>query len=263
MNVKKSFHQIVMSLALCGAIIISAPIAQANQIPSKLATDSRMRIIPYDENNVVTVVGNKMVLTEIDFSPTEVINGVEFGNSLAWETIINKPHPNMLFFKPRISVPIDTNLTVITTKHTYHFRVMANQVNSKASPTYSIRFTYPQEEMELALADAMKQEQKENAMASPHPTDPFDWNWNYAYSACCSRDNVPIKAFDDGEFTYFQFSPHAEIPSIFVVDGQGHESLAATTMKGPYVVVQTVARQFTFRNGKDSASCIFNEHYSA
>lgn len=262
MNIKKSFHQTVMSLALCGAIIMSAPMAQANQIPHKLATDARMRIVPYDTNNVVTMVGSQLVMTGIEFSPSETINGVEFGDAVAWTSIVNKTHTNMLFIKPVLRQPLDTNLTVITNKYTYHFRLLANQPNSKASPTYSVRFTYPQEEAEQAIAAAMKQEQNENAMASP-PTDPFSWNWNYAYSACCSRDNVPIKAFDDGEFTYFEFSPHAEIPSIFVVDGQGHESLAATTMKGPYVVVQTVARQFTFRNGKDSASCIFNEHYSA
>lgn len=268
MKLKKSFHRTLVSLTLCSAMVLSmsAPMAYANQVPRALATDSRLRVVPYDANNVVTMVGTPLMMTSLEFGPMEVVDGVEFGDSVSWKHVVNKVHPNILFIKPVLRQSSDTNLTVITNKYTYHFRLLANKKTDKpekASPIYNIRFVYPEEEAEKSLADAMKQERRENALVADHNTDPFSWNWNYAYSACCSKDNVPIKAFDDGEFTYFQFSPHAELPSIFVVDGQGHESLAATTMKGPYVVVQLTARQFTFRNGKDSVSCIFNENYQA
>jgi type IV secretion system protein VirB9 len=50
------------------------------------------------------------------------------------------------------------------------------------------------------------------------------------------------------------------MPAIFVVDKQGKESLANSRMRGQYVVIERLARQFSLRNGK-TVSCVFNDHF--
>lgn len=253
-----------LSVLLMGCALSSF----ANQMPRALGTDSRMRVVPYDSNNVITVVGNQLITTSLEFGKEEVVQGVEGGDSVAWLVTVNKAHPNIVFIKPTMDQS-DTNLTVLTDKYTYHFRLLMPPKNStsdipSAQPTYNIRFTYPQEEQEEALAHAAKLDREKNALVANNGTNPMDWNWNYTYSARCSRDNVPVRAFDDGRFTYFQFAPHASIPAIFLVDAQGHESLANFSMKGAYVVIQKTSRQFSLRsNGKENVSCVFNENYQA
>lgn len=233
-------------------------------MPRALGTDSRMRVVAYDPNNVVTVIGNQLITTSLEFGMGESVQGVEGGDSVAWLVTVNKAHPNIVFIKPTMDKS-DTNLTVLTDKYAYHFRlIMPSKTKSSTnlSPTYNIRFTYPQEEQLTALAKSAKLAREKDALVADNETNPMDWNWSYTYSERCSRENVPIRAFDDGRFTYFQFSPHANIPAIFLVDADGNESLANFTMKGPYVVIQKTARQFSMRsNGKNDVSCIFNENY--
>ncbi len=246
--------------------ICCVPTSFANQMPRALGTDARMRVVPYDPNNVVTVVGNQLITTSLEFGAGEQVQGVEGGDSVAWLVTVNKAHPNIVFIKPTMDES-DTNMTVLTDKYAYHFRLVMPSKKAdapKMTPTYNIRFSYPQEEQADALARAAKVDREKNALVADNDTSPMDWNWQYSYSAKCSRDNVPVRAFDDGRFTYFEFAPHASIPAIFLVDQEGRESLANFTMKGPYLVIQKTARQFSLRsNGANNVSCVFNDHYEA
>lgn len=250
-------------LLLAATLLLSSQLCFANLNPKALSTDSRMRVVPFNTNDVVTVVGSPLVTTSLEFGTDESVDSVQGGDAAAWEVYVNKAHPNIVFVKPTMNES-DTNLTVLTNQHTYHFRLL--MATTKADkpllePTYNIRFTYPLEEREAAMSLASIKEREKNAVVADNETSPFEWNWDYSFSCQCSQDNVPIRAFDDGTFTYFQFSDHADIPAIFLVDEKGNESLANWHMKGPYVVIQKTARQFTMRNG-EAASCIFNDHYS-
>ena len=72
----------IMGLILC--IGLSASTVFADQKPKSLSTDSRMRVVSYDPNNVVTIVGSQLVQTSIQFADDETIIGVEGGDSAAW-----------------------------------------------------------------------------------------------------------------------------------------------------------------------------------
>lgn len=185
---------------------------------------------------------------------------------MAWLVTVNQSHPNIVFIKPTMDHS-DTNMTVLTDRYAYHFRLVmpSKKLDApKLAPTYNIKFTYPMEEQANALARSATRDREKNALVADNGTNPTEWNWHYSYSARCSRDNVPIRAFDDGTFTYFEFAPHATIPAIFLVDQEGHESLANFTMKGAYLVIQKTSRQFSLRSdGDKNASCVFNDHYQA
>lgn len=253
----------IISIMGMGLLLWSS-MGWANQMPRALSTDTRMRVVPYNANDVVTVVGSPLVTTSIEFGSDESVDSVQGGDQAAWEVYVNKAHPNVVFIKPTMNES-DSNMTVLTNEYVYHFRLLMatpGEHQKPLIPTYNIRFTYP-EKMRLELAAKAKQvAQEKNALVADNQSSPLDWNWDYSFSCQCSQDNVPIRAFDDGKFTYFQFAPHADIPAIFLVDGQGNESLTNWHMKGQYVVIERTGRQFTLRNG-DSASCVFNEHYSA
>ena len=253
--------------ALMGAtLMLSVSSATlANQVPRALSTDSRLRVVPYSQNNVVTLYCQLMIMTSIQLGKDEVIQGVKVGESIAWEATTNKAHPNMLFIKPTMEGG-DTNMTLLTNLHVYNFRLLAlnpkSNVYSKIAPTYNLRFSYPEDEALAAAEKAANLETERNAVVANNEASPLDWNWGYSFSCHCQTDLVPIRAFDDGKFTYFQFAPHSQIPAIFIVDGQGHESLANWNMKGEYVVIQKTARQFSMRSG-DVVSCVFNDKYKS
>ena len=95
-------------IAACITLCLSSLTVFADQIPKPLSTDARMRVLSYDPNNVVTVVGSQLVQTSIQFGEDETIVGVEGGDAAAWTIDINKIKPNILFVKPTIEGS-DTN----------------------------------------------------------------------------------------------------------------------------------------------------------
>jgi type IV secretion system protein VirB9 len=83
--------------------------------------------------------------------------------------------------------------------------------------------------------------------------------YNFSYQLSGSEIIAPIKVFDDGEFTYFEFrDKNAEVPAFFLVDSEGKEGLINYRVVDKYIVVERVASRFTLRNGADVV-CIFND----
>lgn len=259
---KQKIAHVMMGAAL---LLSVSGVSIANQVPRSLSSDSRLRVVPYSQNNVVTLYCKEMIMTSIQFGEDEVIQGVKVGDSIAWEATTNKAHLNMLFIKPTMA-DADTNMTVLTNLHVYNFRLVvpSNDVapELKISPTYNLRFTYPEVEAQAAALKAANLATERNAVVANNEVSPLDWNWAYSFSCHCQTDLVPTRAFDDGKFTYFQFAPNTPIPAIFLVDGQGHEQLANWHMKGEYVVIQKLSKQFSMRSG-DVVSCVFNDKYPA
>ncbi len=250
----------IFMLSCClGTSLMLPLLSTATQTPQPLTTDHRLRIVAYDPNNVVTLHGNQLVQTSLQFSNAETIVGVESGDAVAWAISINPNKPNLLFLKPTTEIS-DTNLSVITDKNIYHFQLTTASKHPK-DITYNVRFTYPLEEKKQLLAQYQETQRQKNALVTTVPTDPLHWNWNYSFSKRCSPALVPQHVFDDGKFTYFQFRPQQDIPAIFVVDSQGKESLANWRVQNHYVVVERTASQFSLRNGH-LISCVLNDQNS-
>jgi type IV secretion system protein VirB9 len=80
-------------------------------------------------------------------------------------------------------------------------------------------------------------------------------NINLDYSFAGSAELRPIKVFDDGNKTFFQFAK--KTPAIFGVNSDYTETLKNFRKEGEYVVVDGVSSQFTLRDG-NVHTCIFN-----
>ncbi len=72
---------------------------------------------------------------------------------------------------------------------------------------------------------------------------------NFHYIAQGDRSLTPLEVFDNGVSTVFRFPGNVRIPSIYVINPDGKEATANYSVKGDYVEVPAVAREWRLRDG--------------
>jgi len=247
------FKKLILSTALISCLYISP--AMAGKDPRPTSADSRVKVVTYHENDVYQIRGHYGYSTVIEFSEKERIQTISLGDTEAWQ-VMKPGQPNIMFIKP-LEEDAETNMTVITDKRIYTFEVSANHAYSQRSfeLTFRLKFHYADEATkDLAFIGSVSQ-------AHFNPLDNVgasDLNFDYSYAG--SKRLRPIRAFDDGVFTYFQFEDFDVLPAVFGVDENGNERLVNFNLQGQYLVVSGVGAQFTLRDG-DTVTCIWNDAY--
>ena len=228
----------------------------ASIAPQPFPGDSRITRIAYQDNNVIPIKGQTFTSTQIVFGIHEHILDVEGGDRDGWIVTYQKSLRNMLFIKPTI-LGSDSNITVVTTRHTYYFHVTSNKrLNTQDKRTYAIKFFYPEDER-LQLKATLAAQKRHRAATLNTSKHPKKYNWNYSFNG--ARDIMPAHVFDDGVFTYFEMRPNQPLPAIFIVDNQhGEEAVVNLRRQGSFLVVQRTAPQFTLRMGKNQVASVFN-----
>ncbi len=210
------------------------------------AVDHRLRVVPYDPDQVVPIraaLGYQMM---IEFDPAERIENVAVGDSLGWQVVPSR-RANLLFLKPMDHAPV-TNMTVVTNMRRYAFELSVRPGPVRAGDPeliYSLRFEYP---APAAVA----------AAEPPPPAPPQDVNHAYSYEG--SAENLPMRLFDDGQATYFRFPEGASFPAIFAVEADKSESVVNFHLRDGYLVVERLAPGFVLRRGKVETR-IFNDGF--
>lgn len=242
----KSFFLILFTLMLFTGN------AYALQESRPLPGDSRLRVITYSPNGIHKYTGFYDYQASIVFEEGEEIKTISMGDTSSWQIV---PSGNRMFIKPIADDPnnAETNMLLITNKRTYHFVLEAAEVGPEGindpDLVFETQFVYPDNNMEAV--------QKFGKRKGPDLSEPEKYNFNYTLSG--SELIAPMRVFDDGEFTYFQFSDqNAEVPAFFLVDSEGRESLINYRVLDNYIVLERVASQLTLRHGPDIA-CVFNE----
>lgn len=241
--------EIVMTLMM----LMPLSIAFAEQQPAGHPHDGRVKIVNFDENNVVAFKGTPLTSTQLLFGLDEVVLNIDSGDKMVWSVKTNARTPNMVFLKPT-KFGLNTNITVVTNKHNYYFHATSSSESTSArDQTYTIKFRYPEEER--ARLHAINEEKRQQA-ALNHFKAPEVRNSDYRFSG--NKQIMPAHVFDDGTFTYFELRKNQPAPAIFAIDNkQGKESIVNTRREGNYLVVQRLAPQFTLRNG-DIVASVFN-----
>lgn len=228
----------------------------ANEVPRGLATDKRVKVVAFDPDNIVTIEGSHLVSTAVYFDKNERILHVDVGDPIAWKISLTPDAPEALFLCPQLPQS-DTNMTVITDKHIYQFRLLTNpnEMPSSNNVTYALEFKYPDEEK----ADLQQQVLGlQKTFMGNVGSDPVEWNYGYSFYG--AKDIAPIQAVDNGTFTIFKFAKNSPIPAIFAVDRHRNESLLNFRVQGDYVFVQGIRHQYTLRNGED-VTTVYNDNY--
>lgn len=224
--------------------------AHATREAHPIQIDHRVRVVIYQPDQVYKYMGHYRYETVIEFGIDEEIQTIAMGDSTAW---MMNPSGHRLFLKP-LEQDATTNMTLITNKHTYLFELHAQETDDIADKNmmFVMRFIYPDSGSGQSVSQYL-----DSVPAPDLDNDPDKYNFNYTISG---EDEVaPIRIFDDGEFTYFQFrDKNAEIPAFFIVDREGNEELVNYRTRGDYIVLERVASRLTLRHGNDIV-CVFNE----
>ena len=223
-----------------------------------LAQDPRLVERLYDPDEVVVIQGKTKVQATIEFGEGESIENVAVGDSNAWQVTPNQ-RANLLFVKP-LADNAQTNMTVVTNRHTYLFDLVASP---RAKPLYMMRFTYPgpsPEEVEAQLAQ--EQAEAANAVELAAATDPLavidPALLNFKWEAEGERQLQPDEVYDDGRSTYLRWAEDRPIPAILIENYEGDEGPVNSTTRGDTIVVDGVPAQIILRSGREKATLVNN-----
>ena len=168
----------------------------------------------------------------------------DFGLRLPGEVTPNH-RASLLFVKPLVRLS-RTNMTVITDKRTYMFDLVTGR--REGAPIYSLRFTYPAEQVPAAeLAAAPTPTPPTPAPASPVQLD-FSWKTKGA------AEVLPGRIFNDGQSLYLSWSHDALLPAISTVASDGREASLNYRLSGDYIVVTPVPDNVMLRYGNKVAA---------
>lgn len=222
-----------------------------------LASDPRIQTRIFDETQVVPVMGRVNVQSTIKFAPDEAIENVAIGDSASWQVTPNRAQ-SMLFVKP-LAPAARTNLTVVTTRRTYLFDLIAN---GRAAPLYVLQFRYPdieRAEEEARLAAALEAEREaanpfemEAATDRLAVVDPARLNFEWAGAGQSAL--LPTRTYDDGDAVFLTWPAGRAVPAILTLNEEGEEGPVNYTVRGDVVVVEGVPAQIVLRSGKDVAT---------
>lgn len=256
MSRRPLFLSAALALAItCGVSYPTVP-AWALDVPAPSSADSRVRSVRYNAWDVVRVVGTIRTSVQIVFAQSEEIIDVASGDTIAWEI---KPRGNILYLKPREENP-PTNLQVATmradgTTRTYSFELIVRngQISNNSKDVYfQIRFAYPNDEANAARAAAAAQKQRaqeEAAKARLSNSVATTGIKNWKFLAAGATALQPSEVYDNGEMTVLTFDRQTRLPAVYLVDGNGEERLANTTVRRGQIIVHDVATELRLRLG--------------
>jgi len=237
----------VRSACCCALLtLLLAPCGVAGTLPERGAVDSRIRVAPYAQDEVYRLRGFVGYQIDLEFEAGESFVGLGAGDL---ESLTFAAQANHLFLKPR-AAGVDTNLTVLTNRRTYHFDYSARARRPDPSLediVYVLRFTYPPLPASVKESDAALARALESAGAPR--------NLDYWY--CGSPELKPMAATDDGLQTRLRFGSLQELPAIFLRNDDGSESLVNFTVDGADLIVHRVSRRLIVRRG-GLRGCIVN-----
>jgi type IV secretion system protein VirB9 len=243
-------------LSACLFSVLAVPKVHAELTPARGLVDPRVRVVPYDAEQVIRLHGYVGYQIHFQFADGESFVNLAAGDNKALDVGYEANH---LVLKP-LAEKVATNITVITTRRVYQFDYSASAERpdpGREDVIYSLRFIYPQEEARKA-AEALEQQRANLKLASaaegPHRARNSD------YWGCGATAIRPQSAYDDGVQTRLRFPAHAEFPTMYVKNDDDSESLVNFTVDNDEVVIHRVARSFVLRRGK-LVACIQNRSF--
>jgi type IV secretion system protein VirB9 len=237
-------------------LVLGAGSANAYDLPD-WTSDSRVRQVPYRQDEVVRINAQRGFATHIALNPHERILVVAPGDRDGWQVVANKGDHDV-YLKPQLAAH-DSNLEIRTDRRSYSFDLVVLPLKARFGndkEMYRVTFTYPDEMQAKTQADA-EQAVVQARLAQP----PVLRNARYSMQVMPQSDDIaPSAAWDDGRFTYIRIPNNRRIPAIFRVAEDDTESVVDRHMVGDLVVVHEVAKRFVLRLG-DEVVGLWNDAY--
>ena len=228
--------------------------------PQRYGTEGRFKSLLYHTNGIYYYEGYYNFPTYIEFSSNEKINTIYMPKPDSWD--IKTVDNNKLYLMPTAK-DADTMMTVMTDKRTYFFELHTREARGPFDKelSYYVKFRYPSgtDSKRRDGGSASGDNSIIQYVVNKGPDLSKTENYNFNYTVSGDFIITPIKIFDDGRFTYFEFRDRGGVmPAFFSVDGNGFESPVNFRIINQYLAVEGVFSVFTLRHGSETV-CVFNE----
>lgn len=195
--------------------------------------DSRIQEIVYNTDDVTLVRIKKGTVSLVQVAPDETVTNVGLGDPLAWKVSVRE---NSVFFRPVSEDSPDTNVAILTDKHTYSLYLLSVTKN----PTYILRYQYPKPVKSTIFSAKI-----------PPCFDGGKINGNYEIRG--DKSILPWQLWDNGEFTCMRWNSTQPLPVIYRNDADGKENIVNTHMEKNTMIIHEVSDKFTLRLGDQVA----------
>ena len=129
--------------------------AVAERSPLPVPANSRLRTVPFEKDNVVTIWGTRGVSTIIVLGEDEKIATVALGDTVGWQAVPDQSK-QFLFIKP-LEPNAVTNMTVVTTRKRIYSFILRTSSGHDRRVVFKVRFTYPDEEADARLLEKARE----------------------------------------------------------------------------------------------------------
>ncbi len=239
------------ALAIAALCIVHT--TKAETIPPRGEVDARVRVVPYNPDDVFKLHGYVGYQIHIQWAHGEELVSLGAGDAAGFDIGAEKNH---FFIKPT-QEKVSTNLTVLTNRRAYHFdyKVSKPPANRKTADdlVYSLRFVYPDDDTKHTAVDIERRQAEARLTNTRAPT-------NTDYWFCGNPTLKPISAHDDGIHTRLKFPARTDFPAIFVKNDDHSESLLNFSVEHDEVVIHRVARRLVLRRGQ-LVGCVVNQAF--
>ena len=247
------FAALALAGSVAGALGWCTPL-RAELVPAPGSVDARVRVVPYDPDQVVRLRAYVGYQIHFQFAEGEEFVGLGAGDTKALDAGAERNH---LMLKPLAPV-MATNVTIVTNRRVYHFdySARARAPGPRDDVIYSVRFVYPADDARR-LAEAGERQRLSQRLAQGGASRPR----NLDYWFCGSPSLRPVTAYDDGVQTRLRFGARSEFPTLYVQNDDDSESvLNFTVTEDDEVVIHRVARRFVLRRGQ-LVGCVENRAF--
>ena len=201
-------------------------VALAQVRPSASGPDPMHQSVAFADGQTVILEASPGFQLTVELGQGERIKSAVAGDAGSWQ-VAAPDGASQFFVRPNPGAQ-PTNLTVISSRHSYYFLLIPAPAMT-ASNALSVRFSYPQ----VPIAAAVATEAPKTDSGS--------------YKLSGSSLIRPSLIWDDGRKTYLDWPDEIEAPAVFSVDGAGHESLVNSQWRDGRFVIDAVYPRLLFR----------------
>ncbi len=169
------------ALTALAALMLAATPALAMKDPEPVKQDSRIRIVPYDPNNVTKVVGRVGDTLTLEFPAGERVEDVALSDSKFLQKATKQD--NIVYFKAMMALPIQpVFIKTLKPEGGTKLYVLQFEARAEGDATYLVRFTDPGAAQAAAAAAWQARErarrEEEAAEALRHQAGPPNDNYS-------------------------------------------------------------------------------------
>jgi type IV secretion system protein VirB9 len=266
-------HALIVS-----ALFWSAPALAQMATPAELPSDSRIKMITYDENDVYTITTKYGYQTNIVFDKSESIDTISVGDRSLWQII---PSGNRLFIRP-MQQGISTNMTILSNRRSYQFDLKSIGENEKdGAVIYVAKFVYGPRNVPAPMMPPPPPPPMANTTPppspiagvsppppappppppglAPKPAAPVAVYTNYNYTYVGPDTLAPLQVFDNGKATFIKYTALPKpLPEVYAVDAANKRSRITVETQDSMIVVPTINGTLELKSPEGTIT-VYNE----